>query len=604
MCLAAPLWANHVADTDPYKNHLTDTIVVGGKTTDVVAPDGVPIGPTWRGHFFLGADESGRDIAVRLLYGGRTSLLIGGGAALLTILLSILAGTLAGYFGGWTDTIISRLLDIIWSFPVLLLGVALGTALALEGLQIGPIVIDGESLIIPLLIIGVVYVPYMAGRCGGRSSALREKEFVEAARAQGLGPIRIMFSEILPNLVVDDHRLLPAHGRQRDPARGGAVVPRRRGAAPDAVVGNDDRRRGHEDRHRAPPGDRARDDARAHGARAERLRRRRPRRVRSARQGARGAMTRFVVRRLIAMLAVLFAISLITFGIFNLIPNGDPALRLAGRTPTPGQLDAIRRTWGLDKPLPVQYVRMMEQVFTGELVSYANQTNVLDEIVQGFPRTLSLAIGAGAHVDGFAIALGLYTAVRAGRFSDRFLTVLALIGISMPVFWVGALMNYYLGFKAGIFPNGGYVELTENPLQWAYHLIMPWTALSILFIGFYSRVLRSNLLDTMNDDYVRTARAKGITERRILIRHVLRNSMIPIVTLWGLDFGAIVGGGAILTEVVFNLQGVGQYAAESIGQLDVPPVMAITMFLAFFVVVTNTLVDILYAAMDPRIRLS
>jgi peptide/nickel transport system permease protein len=315
-------------------------------------------------------------------------------------------------------------------------------------------------------------------------------------------------------------------------------------------------------------------------------------------------MTRFVVRRLIAMVAVLFAISLITFGIFNLIPNGDPAYRLAGRTPTPGQLDAIRRTWGLDKPKPVQYVRMMEQVFTGKLVSYTNQTNVLDEIVQGFPRTLSLAIGAGLMWMVFAIALGLYTAVRAGRFSDRLLTVLALIGISMPVFWVGALMNYYLGFKAGIFPNGGYVELTQDPLQWAYHLIMPWTALSILFIGFYSRVLRSNLLDTMNDDYVRTARAKGITERRILVRHVLRNSMIPIVTLWGLDFGAIVGGGAILTEVVFNLQGVGQYAAESIGQLDVPPVMAITMFLAFFVVVTNTLVDILYAALDPRIRLS
>ncbi len=315
-------------------------------------------------------------------------------------------------------------------------------------------------------------------------------------------------------------------------------------------------------------------------------------------------MTRFVVRRFIAMLAVLFAISIITFGIFNIIPNGDPAYRLAGRNPTPGQLDAIRAVWGFDKPIPVQYGRMMEQVFTGKLVSYTNQTNVLDEIVQGFPRTLSLAIGAGLMWMLFAIALGLYTAVRAGRFSDRLLTVLALIGISMPVFWVGALMNYYLGFKAGIFPNGGYVEITENPLQWAYHLIMPWTALSILFIGFYSRVLRSNLLDTMNDDYVRTARAKGITERRILIRHVLRNSMIPIVTLWGLDFGAIVGGGAILTEVVFNLQGVGQYAAESIGQLDIPPVLAITMFLAFFVVVTNTLVDILYAAMDPRIRLS
>ena len=145
---------------------------------------------------------------------------------------------------------ISRLLDIIWSFPVLLLGVALGTALALGGLQIGPIVIDGDSLIIPLLIIGVVYVPYMARPLRGQVLALREKEFVEAARAQGLGPIRIMFSEILPNLVVDDHRLLPAHGRQRDPARGGAVVPRRRGAAPDAVVGDDDRRRG---RRRSSP---------------------------------------------------------------------------------------------------------------------------------------------------------------------------------------------------------------------------------------------------------------------------------------------------------------------------------------------------------------
>ena len=204
----------------------------------------------------------------------------------------------------------------------------------------------------------------------------------------------------------------------------------------------------------------------------------------------------------------------------------------------------------------------------------------------------------------FAIVLGLYTAVKAGRFADRFLTVLALIGISMPVFWIGALMNYYLGFKAGIFPNGGYVPITEDPIQWAYHLILPWTALSILFIGFYSRVLRSNLLDTMSDDHVRTARAKGISERQILLKHVLRNSMIPIVTLWGLDFGAVVGGGAILTETVFDLQGVGQYAAEAIGLLDIPPVLAITMFGAFFIVILNTLVDILYAALDPRIRLT
>ncbi len=315
-------------------------------------------------------------------------------------------------------------------------------------------------------------------------------------------------------------------------------------------------------------------------------------------------MTRFVVRRLISMIAVLFVISVVTFGIFNVIPNGDPALRLAGRNATPVQLETIRRTYGFDKPVYVQYARTMEKVFTGDLVSYANQVNVVDEIVQGFPRTLSLAVGAGVMWMFFAISLGLYTAVKAGRFADRFLTVLALIGISMPVFWVGALMNYYLGFKWGLFPNGGYVEFTESPLQWAYHLILPWTALSILFIGFYSRVLRSNVLDTMSDDYVRTARAKGISERRILLRHVLRNSIIPIVTLFGLDFGAVVGGGAILTEVVFDLQGVGQYAAESISQLDIPPVLAITMFGAFFVVMSNTVVDVLYAALDPRIRLT
>jgi peptide/nickel transport system permease protein len=315
-------------------------------------------------------------------------------------------------------------------------------------------------------------------------------------------------------------------------------------------------------------------------------------------------MARFIARRIVAMVAVLFAISVITFLIFNVIPNGDPAYRLAGKSPTPDTLAAIRRTWGFDKPVPVQYLKTMEKVFTGDLVSYTNQVSVSHEIIQGFPRTLSLALGAGVIWMFFAVVLGLFTAVKAGAFADRFLTVLALVGISMPVFWIGALMSYYLGFKWHLFPNGGYVPITENPIQWAYHLILPWTALSILFIGFYSRILRSNLLDTMSEDYVRTARAKGITERRILLRHVLRNSMIPIVTLWGLDFGAVIGGGAILTEKVFNLQGVGQYAAEAISQLDIPPVLAITMFGAFFIVFMNAIVDIVYAALDPRIRLS
>ena len=315
-------------------------------------------------------------------------------------------------------------------------------------------------------------------------------------------------------------------------------------------------------------------------------------------------MTRFAVRRVGQMVVVLFAVTVLTFLIFNVIPGGDPALRMAGRQPDPGQLEIIREQWGFNDPIYVQYEKTMEKVFNGDLISYSTQQNVVDEIKDRAPRTFALAIGAAILWMVVSVALGLFNAVHAGQFSDRFLTMLALVGISMPVFWVGALMNYYLGFKWGLFPNGGYVPITEDPWQWFYHLIMPWTALSILFIGIYSRVLRSNVLDTMNDDYVRTARAKGLPERQVLIRHVLRNSLIPIITLWGLDFGAVLGGGAILTETVFDLQGVGQYAAESVENLDVPPVLAITMYGAFFIVLLNTIVDIVYAALDPRVRLA
>jgi len=200
LCLGAPIWANQIAHTDPYKNHLTQKIVVDGKRTNVVSLDGIPIGPTWRGKFFLGADTNGRDTAVRLLYGGRNSLKIGVLAALITTVLAVLLGLLAGYLRGLSDTVISRALDVIWAYPVALLAVALGTALSLGGLEIGPIHVSGDSMLIPTLIIAVVYVPYMARPIRGQVLGLREKEFVEATRAQGAGPLRIMFTEILPNL--------------------------------------------------------------------------------------------------------------------------------------------------------------------------------------------------------------------------------------------------------------------------------------------------------------------------------------------------------------------------------------------------------------------
>ncbi|MGV1089542.1 MAG: ABC transporter permease [Mycobacterium sp.] len=200
-CLAAPLWADHVAHTGPNQNHITDKILVDGQMTDVVSPDGTPLGPGLRGRYLLGADQNGRDVMVRLMYGGRTSIYIGVLAAVITTLLAVTVGVLAGYYRGWVDSVLSRILDVVWAFPVLLLGIALGTTLALGGLRIGGLQIAGDSLWIPILIIGVVYVPYMARPIRGEILALREKEFIEAAVAAGKGPLRVMISELLPNII-------------------------------------------------------------------------------------------------------------------------------------------------------------------------------------------------------------------------------------------------------------------------------------------------------------------------------------------------------------------------------------------------------------------
>jgi peptide/nickel transport system permease protein len=315
-------------------------------------------------------------------------------------------------------------------------------------------------------------------------------------------------------------------------------------------------------------------------------------------------MGRFVIRRLAGMVFVMFVVTILTFLIFMKMPSGDPAVRMAGKNPRPEIVAAITREWGFDRSILVQYANMMEKLFTGKLISYDQREDVVLRIAEGAPRTFALAIGAAVIWLVLGLALGLLSAARAGGLSDRVLTVLALVGISMPVFWLGALASHYVGYKAGILPSGGYVEIAEGGVwEWFRHLLLPWIVLATLFIGVYSRVVRSNVLDTINDDYVRTARAKGLSERRVLVRHVMRNSLIPVVTLWGLDFGYVLGGGAVLTETVFDLGGVGDYFADSIGRLDVPPVMAVTLFGAFFIVALNTVVDILYAALDPRIRL-
>jgi peptide/nickel transport system permease protein len=323
-------------------------------------------------------------------------------------------------------------------------------------------------------------------------------------------------------------------------------------------------------------------------------------------------VTGFIVRRLLWTVLVMFVITLLVFLIFFAIPGIDPARALAGRNPSPQILEQIREQFGLNRPLPVQYLLMMKNLFvTRSLVSYSDQGQlVLPEIAAAAPATLSLVIGAAVIWVVVAIAMGVAAAASRGTFLDPLLMVLALIGISMPVYWLSEVANLvsqsalHKTFLFSWVPPLGYTPLTQNPGRWFEGLVIPWLTLSVLYIGLYARVLRASLLETASEDYVRTARAKGLTETRVLLRHTLRTSLITFVSLFGLDFGVLVGGGALLTEVVFGIHGVGYLTYQSLANLDLPTIMATVVYGAFFIVLANALVDILYARLDPRVRLS
>ena len=315
-------------------------------------------------------------------------------------------------------------------------------------------------------------------------------------------------------------------------------------------------------------------------------------------------MTRFIARRTAAGLLVCFYVSIATFLIFQVIPNGDPALRIAGRGASRETLAAVTRTYGLDKPVWLQYLLMMKNVFTGSVVSYSNNGNVVAQIRKGLPATFSLALGAALLWMALAIVIAIVSVRRPNGRLDRAIGVLAIAGVSVPSYVLAAVLLYFLAYRIGVFPNGGYVPLGQDPLGWFTHLLLPWICLSIGLAGFYSRVLRSSILSVREQSFVSAVYARGLSERQLLVRHVLRLSAVPLVALWGLDIAGVVGGGAILIETIFNMQGIGQYAQQSISTLDIPSILVVVLFGSFLVVAMSVLSDIVQGLLEPRIRVT
>ena len=317
-----------------------------------------------------------------------------------------------------------------------------------------------------------------------------------------------------------------------------------------------------------------------------------------------------VLRRLVETAFVLVGVSSFLFLIFFATPGSDPSARIAGRNASPEALAAVRREFGFDRPLPVQYVRMMSKLFvTRDLTSYVNRgERVVPAVLESAPVTLSLCLGAAVIWVVLSVGIGVLGASVPNSMLDRVLMGAALVGISMPVFWLGEVVNLVtqkMLHGTWLFswvPGLGYVPITRDPGLWFRSLVFPWLTLAVLFIGIYGRVLRADLLHAYGEDYIRTARAKGLSPARVMIRHALRTSLVTFVSLFGLDFAQLVGGGALLTEVVFGLPGVGRLTYVGLTNLDLPMIMATVMYSAVFVVLANAVVDLVYLALDPRIR--
>jgi peptide/nickel transport system permease protein len=319
---------------------------------------------------------------------------------------------------------------------------------------------------------------------------------------------------------------------------------------------------------------------------------------------------RYLIRRVLFMILVLFVVSLITFLIFFKLPAGDPARLFAGRVITPATLAEVRQNLGLDRPIWIQYGHFAKGLipwpglFLDKAVyfSYGNNVPVAEEIYRRMPWTIALALGAAGTWLVVGVPLGVLSAIKRRSFADRAGMIFALVGVSAPVFWLAYILLFIFWYKLQLLPGTG-TRADESVIQHVFNggYILPWITLALTFAAFYLRMIRGNLIETMGEDYIRTARAKGLSEKRVIYRHGLRAALTPVVTMLGLDLAGLLGG-AVITETVFNIPGVGQYTLKAVESSDLPAVMGVTVFAAFFIVVANLLVDIAYAFLDPRVR--
>ena len=337
-------------------------------------------------------------------------------------------------------------------------------------------------------------------------------------------------------------------------------------------------------------------------------------------------MIAYILRRVVTAVLLLFVVSAVTFAIFFLVPrlagatSADLASRYVGKSAGEEQIQATAEKLGFNDPLYVQYGRFAKGLVLGADYNYGpstercpapcfgysfvNQTPVWPDLLDRLPVTLSLAAGASVIWLFAGVGTGVISALRRGTVFDRAAMGVALAGVSLPIFFTGLLLLAIFSYKLRLTaPGGSYTPLAQNPIDWAYNLLLPWIALAFLYAAGYARLTRAGMLETMNEDYIRTARAKGLPERTVVLKHGLRSALTPIVTIFGLDLGLLLGG-AVLTESTFSLPGIGKYAVDAVVNNDLPKVMGVTLVAAFFIIFANLVVDVFYAVLDPRVRYS